>query len=52
MPTFQYTGRDNQGQAVAGNIEANSIDAVATQLINTRVTPVNITQAQKEKTNA
>lgn len=49
MPTFQYTGRDNQGQAVDGNIEANSIDAVATQLLNTGVTPVNITQAQKEK---
>lgn len=49
MPIFQYTGRDNQGQTVDGNIEANSIDAVATQLLNTGVTPVNITQAQKEK---
>lgn len=45
MPVFQYTGRDNQGQAVSGDIEANSLDAVATQLSNTGITPVNITQA-------
>lgn len=49
MPFFQYTGRDNQGQAVSGDIEANSLDAVATQLSNTGVTPINITQAGKEQ---
>lgn len=49
MPFFQYTGRDNQGQAVSGDIEANSLDAVATQLSNTGVTPINITQADKEQ---
>ena len=49
MPTFQYTGRDNQGQAVDGNVEANSVDAVATQLLNTGITPLNITQAEKEQ---
>lgn len=53
MPVFQYTGRNNQGQAVDGNIEANSADAVATQLLNTGVIPVDITQAKKEqKTNS
>lgn len=51
MPTFQYTGRDNQGQSVNGNIDANSTDAVAMQLANTGITPINITQAEaKEKT--
>ena len=45
MPFFQYTGRDNQGQAVSGDIEANSLDAVATQLSNTGITPINISQA-------
>jgi MSHA biogenesis protein MshG len=49
MPIFQYTGRNNQGQAVNGDIEANSIDAVATQLLNTGVTPINITQSEKEQ---
>ena len=46
MPTFQYTGRDNQGQAVNGSIQANSADAVASQLLNTGITPLNINQDQ------
>lgn len=49
MPNFQYTGRDNQGQSVDGNLDANSVDAVATQLLNTGVTPLNITQTQTEE---
>ncbi len=49
MPVFEYKGRNNQGQAVDGNIEANSADAVATQLLNTGVTPVDITQIQQEQ---
>jgi len=49
MPIFEYKGRNNQGQAVDGNIEANSADAVATQLLNTGITPINITQATKEQ---
>ncbi len=48
MPTFQYTGRNNQGQAVNGNLDANSVDAVATQLVNIGITPINITQSEKE----
>lgn len=49
MPVFEYKGRNNQGQAVNGNIEANSADAVAKQLINTGITPVDIIPAAKEK---
>ena len=49
MPVFEYKGRNNQGQAVDGNIEANSDDAVATQLLNTGITPIDITQATKEQ---
>lgn len=48
MPTFQYTGRNNQGQAVNGNLDANSVDAVATQLVNIGITPINIIQSEKE----
>lgn len=47
MPIFQYTGRNNQGQAVNGNLEANSVDAVATQLLNTGITPINISPSEK-----
>ena len=48
MPIFQYTGRNNQGQAVDGNIDANSVDAVASQLLNTGITPINISPADNE----
>lgn len=49
MPVFEYKGRNNQGQAVNGNIEANSADAVASQLLNTGITPIDISQALQEK---
>ena len=49
MPVFEYKGRNNQGQAVNGNLEANSADAVASQLLNTGITPIDISQAQQEK---
>ena len=52
MPIFQYTGRNNQGQAVDGNIEAASVDAVASQLLNTGITPLNITPAKQEITQS
>ena len=48
MPIFQYTGRNNQGQAVDGSIDANSVDAVASQLVNTGITPINISPADNE----
>lgn len=52
MPNFQYTGRNNQGQAVDGTIEANSPDDVATQLSNTGIIPLNITQADSEESSS
>jgi MSHA biogenesis protein MshG len=48
MPVFQYTGRDNQGQPVNGNLEANSADAAASQLLNTGITPIEISSTKKE----
>lgn len=52
MPVFEYKGRNNQGQAVNGNLEANSVDAAASQLISTGVTPINISPVnQDEKAN-
>lgn len=47
MPVFEYKGRNNQGQAVDGNLEANSADAAASQLLSTGITPIDISQAEK-----
>lgn len=44
MPTFQYKARNQRGEAVTGSIEAPTADAVATQLFNTGVTPVDIVE--------
>ena len=49
MPVFEYKGRNNQGQAVNGNLEANTADAAASQLISTGITPIDISQAEKNQ---
>ena len=43
MPAFQYRGRNQRGEAVKGTLEGASADAVATQLFNSGVIPVDIT---------
>lgn len=52
MPVFVYKGRNNQGQAVNGNLEANSADAAASQLLTTGITPIDISQAEKDQQEA
>jgi len=47
MATFFYKGRTNRGDAVTGNIEANTADAVASQLFNSGITPIDITEQQQ-----
>ncbi|MCC7412161.1 MAG: type II secretion system F family protein [Gammaproteobacteria bacterium] len=42
MPNFRYRARASRGDLVEGQLEAASIDAAATQLINTGVTPIDI----------
>ena len=49
MPVFEYKGRNPQGQPVSGNIEAHSADAVAAQLNNTGIIPVDIKQQSHNK---
>lgn len=46
MATFQYRGRNQRGEVVSGRVEAVSPDAVATQLFNSGVVPVDITAAK------
>ncbi len=42
MPVYQYRGRNQRGEAVKGQVDAASPDAVATQLFNSGVTPIDI----------
>lgn len=42
MAQYQYQGRANRGQPVQGQIEANSVDAVASQLVGRGITPIKI----------
>lgn len=44
MPLYRYKARNNHGEAVSGKIDAGSADAVATQLINSGVTPIDIAE--------
>ena len=46
MPLFQYKGRNQHGEAVAGRLEAASADAVASQLVTRGVIPVDVTLAR------
>ncbi|MBI3570332.1 MAG: type II secretion system F family protein [Gammaproteobacteria bacterium] len=46
MPLFQYKGRNQRGEAVRGHLEAVSSDAVAVQLMNSGVIPVDIVVAR------
>ncbi len=46
MTDFQYKGRNQRGESVTGRIEAASTDAVATQLFNSGITPVEINESR------
>lgn len=47
MALFAYKGRNTQGSLVKGELDAGTIDAVASQLLNIGITPIDIKQ-QKE----
>ena len=47
MPYFIYKGRNPRGELVQGHLEAGTIDAVASQLMNTGVTPIDIQESQE-----
>lgn len=51
MAQFQYRGRTGRGELVTGELEAETADAVAVQLFNMGVTPIDIVPAP-EKTSA
>ncbi|MFP5348560.1 MAG: type II secretion system F family protein [Gammaproteobacteria bacterium] len=45
MPLFQYRGRNQRGEPVHGRLEGPSADAIADQLFNSGVTPIDIAPA-------
>ena len=49
MAHFEYRGRTAQGDLVSGRVEGESVDSVATQLFNTGVTPIDISEAPERK---
>ena len=44
MPFFNYKGRNARGALIQGELDAASIDAVATQLLNNDITPIEINE--------
>jgi MSHA biogenesis protein MshG len=46
VASFYYKGRTNRGDAIEGNIEASNADAVATQLFNSGITPIKISETK------
>lgn len=42
MTAFHYKGRTSRGELVTGKVEADSADAVASQLFNVGITPIDI----------
>lgn len=48
MTNFDYKGRTSQGDLVTGRVDADSAEAVATQLFNSGITPIDIGAAPVE----
>jgi len=42
VPQFQFSGRNRRGESVTGRMEGASVDAIATQLFNNGITPIDI----------
>ena len=47
MPLFKYRGRSGRGDLITGQLEAASADAVASQLLTSGITPVDIAQRRQ-----
>ncbi|MBL1141741.1 MAG: type II secretion system F family protein [Proteobacteria bacterium] len=47
MPLFSYKGRNARGVLVNGEIDAGTIDSVASQLFNIGITPIDITERKE-----
>ncbi|MDQ2069881.1 type II secretion system F family protein [Natronospira bacteriovora] len=52
MPVFKYKGRTGRGESVSGTLEAEDADAVARQLFNTGITPIDINESEEKRRGA
>lgn len=48
MPLFKYQGRSVRGELIKGSVDGASANAVASQLFNSGITPIDIVEAQPE----
>ncbi len=48
MPHYQYKGRDRRGEVMHGILDGVSAEAVAAQLLNSGITPVDIREAVRQ----
>ncbi len=48
MPLFNYQGRSSRGELIKGSADGMSADAVASQLFNSGITPIDIVEARPE----
>ncbi|MDT8439252.1 MAG: type II secretion system F family protein [Wenzhouxiangellaceae bacterium] len=49
MSTWDWRGRNSRGESVGGQLQGDNRDAVANQLINTGITPIEIERARVER---
>jgi MSHA biogenesis protein MshG len=49
MPLYAYRARNSRGDSIKGEIEAASADALATQLINSGSTPIDIKETKAKR---
>lgn len=49
MATYRYRARSQRGDTVTGMVEASSADAVASQLLNSGITPIEIKESAPKK---
>ncbi len=49
MPIYQYKARNSRGESVSGNMEAATTESVAALLLNSGVTPIDITPVVEEE---
>jgi len=52
VPQYSYQGRANRGQAVQGQIEASSVDSVASQLVGRGITPIKIEEVSVKRSTS
>lgn len=51
MPIYVYKGRNHRGESVSGSVDADTADIVATQLFQSEVTPISISEGKRQESS-